>query len=148
MQYSVPQFTDVEDKIIAGLTLKQFGILGAGAALTFLLYTGTKSIIVGIFAFLIFGMPALILTFAKINGRPLYSTFYPYLQYMVSPRVLIFSKQGLDSSHQILMDQETKQADTSLPKVEQESATVRLHKLNYTLSQQVEAETALADKPL
>jgi hypothetical protein len=34
MQYPVPQFTDVEDRIIGPLTLKQFGIIfGAGVVI-------------------------------------------------------------------------------------------------------------------
>ena len=38
MQFNVPQFIDIEDKIIGPLTLKQFLFLVAGAGLLFVLW--------------------------------------------------------------------------------------------------------------
>lgn len=72
MQYKVPQNVDIEDKVIAGLTLRQFTFLmsagGAVLALKFLLPPSLGflfmplAIIVGIFG--------LALAFYKINDRP------------------------------------------------------------------------------
>ena len=94
MQFPVPQFTDVEDKIIGPLTLKQFGIIFAAGVVIFLGYSATKSILVLIFLFMLFGVPALGLAFANINGRPVYNTIgyfirlRPKTKLSPTPRVL------------------------------------------------------------
>lgn len=93
MQYPVPQFTDVEDKIIGPLTIKQFGIMFGAGVLIFLAYSATKSVLVLVFFFLLFGVPALGLAFANINGRPLYNTIGVFIKFISSPKVLIFHKE-------------------------------------------------------
>ena len=44
MQFPVPQFTDVEDRIIGALSFKQFGIVFVAALIIFAVYTISKSI--------------------------------------------------------------------------------------------------------
>jgi PrgI family protein len=71
MKFRVPQFIDIEDKVIGPLTLKQFGYcLGAGG-LAFLIWT---FISIKFFAILII-LPTsglfLALAFVKFNNRPL-----------------------------------------------------------------------------
>jgi len=93
MQYPVPQFTDVEDKIIGPLTLKQFGIIFMAGIFIFLGFSATKSILVLIFFVLIFGIPALGLAFAPFNGRPIYNSIPKVIKFVSSPKVLIFHKE-------------------------------------------------------
>ncbi|MCL5667195.1 MAG: PrgI family protein [Patescibacteria group bacterium] len=93
----MPQFTDVEDKIIGPLTIKQFGILFAGGIFVFLGYSATKSVAVGVVFLILFGVPALGIAFAKINGRPLYTSFMFLIKFITSPKVLVFHK-GYDSA--------------------------------------------------
>jgi predicted transcriptional regulator len=94
MQFPVPQFTDVEDKIIGPLTVKQFGIIFATGVIIFLGYSATKSVLVLVFLFVLFGIPALGLAFAKINGRPLYNTIGNFVKFLSSPKILIFHKEA------------------------------------------------------
>jgi len=89
MQYPVPQFTDVEDKIFGPLTLKQFGIVGGAGLIIFLFYSATKDLIVTIFAGLIIGVPALGLAFAKVNGRPLYNSIFSVAGFFLRPKQLL-----------------------------------------------------------
>ncbi|MDR3642095.1 MAG: PrgI family protein [Candidatus Doudnabacteria bacterium] len=96
MQFPVPQFTDVEDKIIGPLTIKQFGILFGGGVLVFLGYSTTKSIIVLVIMCLLIGIPVLGLAFAKINGRPLYNTISYFTKFMLSPKVMVFHKEAVN----------------------------------------------------
>jgi len=100
MQFPVPQFTEVEDKIIGTLTIKQFGIIFGAGVVIFLGYSASKSILVAIFLFVLFGVPALGLAFAKINGRPLYNTIGFFIKFASSPKVLVFHKEaaGLSSN--------------------------------------------------
>ncbi|MCX6797248.1 MAG: PrgI family protein [Candidatus Doudnabacteria bacterium] len=94
MQFSVPQFTDVEDKIIGPLTIKQFGILFGAGVLVFLGFSaGGKNIVFGIFLLVIIGLPALGLAFVKINGRPLYNSFSYIFKFLTSPKLLVFHKE-------------------------------------------------------
>lgn len=94
MQFPVPQFTDVEDKIIGPLTLKQFGIIFAAGVVIFLGYSATKSILVLIFLFMLFGVPALGLAFANINGRPVYNTIGYFIKFITSSKQLVFHKEA------------------------------------------------------
>ncbi len=93
MQFPVPQFTDVEDKIIGPLTIKQFGIIFGTGIILFLGYSATKSILVLIFLFMLFGLPGLGLAFGKINGRPIYNSIGFFIQFYMSPKLLVFHKQ-------------------------------------------------------
>lgn len=93
MQFPVPQFTDVEDKIIGSLTIKQFGIIFAAGIFIFLGYSASKSILALVFMFLLFGLPALGLAFAPFNGRPIYNSIPKLLKFLLAPKVLIFHKE-------------------------------------------------------
>ncbi len=108
MQFPVPQFTDVEDKIIGPLTVKQFGIIFAAGILIFLPYSVTKSIIVLVIAIILVGLPALGLAFVKINGRPMYVMFTFVFKFITSPKILVFHKQGVKTAEKREEKVETK----------------------------------------
>jgi hypothetical protein len=70
MQYQVPQFIDIEDKIVGPLTLKQFLYLAVGGAIimaTFFLLNFGFAIIIGA----IVGTLSFALAFIKVEGMPL-----------------------------------------------------------------------------
>jgi hypothetical protein len=94
MQFPVPQFTEVEDKIIGSLTIKQFGIIFAAGIVIFLGFSATKSILVAVFLFVLFGLPAIGLAFVQINGRPVYNSIGNFVKFLTSPKVLIFHKEA------------------------------------------------------
>lgn len=98
MQFPVPQFTDVEDKIIGPLSVKQFGILFGAGVVVFLPYSVTKSVVVLIVFGALVGLPAIFLAFGSINGRPMYKSIGYFLEYTFSPKVLVFHKEPLSSS--------------------------------------------------
>lgn len=127
MQYPVPQFTDVEDKIIASLTLKQFGIVFATGVIIFLAYSATKSVLVLVFFGLLFGIPGLGLAFAKINGRPLYNTIGLFIKFLSSPKVLIFHKEAssLNNTSRLKDAGLKKQADQPVESASDPQANLR-----------------------
>ncbi len=94
MQFPVPQFTDVEDKIFGPLTFNQFRILFGTGVIIILGYSSTKSLLVMFFLLVLFGIPALALAFAKINGRPVYNTISYYVKFLTSPKILVFHKEA------------------------------------------------------
>lgn len=69
MQFQVPQFIEVEDKIFGPLTFKQFVYLFGGAGLSYLLFRLFPIYISGILIIGAMGL-AVALSFAKLNGRP------------------------------------------------------------------------------
>lgn len=70
MQFRVPQFIDMEDKIVGPLTLKQFGyVLGAGG-LSFIIWTFIPIRIIAIILIFLVSSLFLALAFVKINNRP------------------------------------------------------------------------------
>lgn len=78
MQYQVPQFIEVEDKIFGPLTFKQFMYLAGGAGACLILFT-----LLPLFLALPLALPFVILSLAlafyRINDRP----FINYLEYAI-----------------------------------------------------------------
>ena len=147
MQFPVPQFTDVEDKIIGSLTVKQFGILFGAGVIIFLAYSTTKSLLVGVFFFVLFGLPALAVAFAKINGRPMYSSFGFFAKYLMSPKILIFHKEAPGLSGAVkLKDAELAAKTAGAAKQEPVDPRTRLKQINELLAKQASEEAELAEK--
>jgi hypothetical protein len=69
MQFRVPQFIDMEDKIIGPLTLKQFGYVLGAAGFTFIIWTFVPIRIIAIILILPIAGLFLSLAFVKINNR-------------------------------------------------------------------------------
>jgi hypothetical protein len=68
-QFTIPQFIDVEDKIIGPITTRQFIIILAGFMLIFGCYKLFDFSLFVIISLIIFGISSLF-AFVKINGRP------------------------------------------------------------------------------
>ena len=89
MQYAVPQFIEVEDKVIGPLTTKQFLYLVAGGV--FLLITWALAD-VGLFILVAILTAAVIIPFAfvKINGRPFEIYLVSAVKFFTSPKVRLW----------------------------------------------------------
>lgn len=69
MQFQVPQFIEVEDKIFGPLTFKQFVYIAGGVALMYLLYRTLPLYIAALPIMAVAGM-AFTLAFIQINNKP------------------------------------------------------------------------------
>lgn len=142
MQFPVPQFTDVEDKIIGSLTFKQFGIVFAAAVLTFVVYVIGKNIPVTVAVGIITGVPAIALTFGKLNGRPLYASAGNFVKYLFGAKVYVFHKQAqtvAEEKAEVVVKEQP-------PTVDPKAATLKIKELNYLLQQQATQEVMLLDR--
>jgi DNA-binding beta-propeller fold protein YncE len=139
MQFPVPQFTDVEDKIIGALSFKQFGIVFAAAIITFVVYTVSKSVIATIFVGVLTGLPALALTFGKLNGRPLYSSAGNFVRFLFGAKIYVFHKQAQTVSEQRIP---VTVKEEKAPK-DKLATAVKIKELNYILQQQASEENTL-----
>jgi hypothetical protein len=91
MQYQVPQFIEIEDKIFGPLTFKQFLYVGGGAAIGFIFWMTTPKIIA-----IIIGAPLvgffMAAAFYKVNGRPFLMFIEGAVRYALSSKLYIWRK--------------------------------------------------------
>lgn len=92
MRFNVPQFIDIEDKIMGPLSLKQFLLLLAGAITLIILWS-----FLSLWMLLVVGIPLvgylLASVFIKINGRPFNIFLISWINYWFNPRVYIWRKK-------------------------------------------------------
>ena len=90
-QFTVPQFIDVEDKIIGPVTTRQFIILLATALLIFIFYKLLAFLPFLILAVMLFGIGGT-LAFVRINGQPFHFFLLNFLQTFRSPKLQLWDK--------------------------------------------------------
>lgn len=139
MQYSLPQFIEVEDKIIGPLTLKQFLILLGGGLLCLfywaLFNVGTLFFIltlptIGVFAYIAFG---------QFNGRPVLANVPGAIKFLSTPRVRLFQRTG----ERALAIVKKAPPKVAAPEVPTEPLASRLRRLAYLLDQKAAEEERL-----
>ena len=90
-QYQVPQFIDIEDKIVGPLTLKQFFIIAAGLGIAGLLFMTLRLS----FA-IVLGIPIITFAFAlalvKMHGMPLWKYIGAALSFASKPQEYFWKK--------------------------------------------------------
>ena len=91
-QFVVPQFIDVEDKIIGPITVRQF-IMGIVAALFFFLaYKFADLALFVLEAVVIIGFYALF-AFIKVNGRPFYYFLLSIIRSIKRPQLRVWNRE-------------------------------------------------------
>ena len=92
MQFQVPQFIEIEDKIFGPLTLKQFLYLagGAGASIALFIYVPYK--IISILFILPIAVFSLALAFYKINGKPFIDVVQSFFYYYIGSKLYLWKK--------------------------------------------------------
>lgn len=117
-QFTVPQFIDVESKIIGPITTRQFLILLSAAILVAIFYKVFDfSLFVTLTVFVV-GIAA-VFAFAKINGRPFHFFILNLVQTLRRPHLRIWNNRLTES------EQEEKAPVT---KVEEKSTTKEYYK--------------------
>ncbi len=92
MRYQVPQFIEIEDKVVGPFTIKQFIYLVGGAGLSFVLYS-----ILPIYIALLLIVPvialSLALAFYKINNKPFVDFLESAFMYYTKDNLYIWKKE-------------------------------------------------------
>ncbi len=94
-QFTVPQFIDVEDKVIAFITVRQFLILMATAvvlAIEYKLLFFTTWLVIGIIELII----ACVVAFLPVNGRPFHYFILTIIQTLRKPKLRTWNQSGDD----------------------------------------------------
>ncbi len=91
-QFVIPQFIDVEDKIIGPITVRQFIIILVGVFVDFIAYklTDFTFFIVLFFIVLFF---IVLFAFIRINGQPFHFFVINFIQTFRRPRLQIWYKE-------------------------------------------------------
>ncbi len=92
MEYQVPQFIDVEDKIFGPLTIKQFIYVAGGGGLIAILVL-TLPLFFAIILAIPVGALAAALAFFKMNGKPFIEVLESGLTYFVGGRLYLWKKE-------------------------------------------------------
>jgi len=92
MQFKVPQFIDVEDKLFGPFTFSQFAYLIGGAGIVFVIY---KLLPFWISIFIIIPVIVLVflLVFYKINEKPFIYYLQAGLNYAISNKLYIWKQR-------------------------------------------------------
>ena len=93
MEYQVPQFIEVEDKIVGPLTLKQFIYL-AGAAGLCVLFFFTLPIVVAVLLSLPVVAFTVALSFYKVNGKPFVEVLEAGFNYYTGAKLFLWKHKG------------------------------------------------------
>ena len=91
MRYQVPQFIDVEDKVIGPFTVKQFLYLVGGAGMSFIFWTFLPLYIAIIFIALVVPL-SLALAFYKVNNKPFIDFLESAFMYYTKQNLYIWKK--------------------------------------------------------
>ncbi len=105
-QFVVPQFLDVEPKIIGPITLRQFILLIILILGEFVIYR----VFLNVFFMLGLGIPfgAIIggLAFLKVNGQPLHYVILSFIQTQKRPRKRVWDKARTDDEIRVFLKKE------------------------------------------
>lgn len=126
MRFEVPQFIEIEDKIVGPLTWRQFVYLAGGTGILVFIYL-KFSIIVFVFLGLPLGILAFSLAFHRINNRPFSVFLESFVNYMMRKKLYLWKKDRV----QIItaMPEKPAQIPKDISGVGQKSISSLLHQL-------------------
>lgn len=92
MRYQVPQFIEIEDKVVGPFTIKQFIYVVGGFGLSFVLYS-ILPIYIAVFLIIIVEALSLALAFYKINNKPFVDFLESAFLFYTKNNLYIWKKQ-------------------------------------------------------
>lgn len=92
MQFRVPQFIDVEDKLFGPLTFKQFIYLLGGGAACFVIWNLIPIKVLALVLIAPFAGLSIALTFMEYNGKPFVFTLEAAVNYYLRNKLYIWKK--------------------------------------------------------
>ncbi len=92
MQFKVPQFIDIEDKVVGNLSFKQFAYLAGGGGLAYISIKVLPSFLALVVTPAVAGL-ALALAFVKINEKPFIHALESFIRYYSKSRLYLWKKQ-------------------------------------------------------
>lgn len=91
MQFKVPQFLDIEDKIFGPFTFSEFVYLAGGAGICFVLYRAI-GLLLGIVPMILVAGLAAALVFYKPNNKPFVDMIEAGFKYVLQDKLYIWKR--------------------------------------------------------
>lgn len=112
MQFKVPQFIDIEDKIFGPFTLRQFGYLLGAGGFAFLFWYLIPIKIFALPLILIFSGTFIALAFVKINNRPFVDFMESAMKYAMANKIYTWKQptQNTQDNYAEVVADSTKKA--------------------------------------
>ena len=104
-QFVVPQFIDVEDKILGPITIRQFLIMLVGSLVCFLAFRYADYTLF-IFTLIIVGGGALVAAFVKINGQTFHYFLLNIIGTLRKPGLRLWRKYATDEELKYSLSQQ------------------------------------------
>jgi hypothetical protein len=92
MQFRVPQFIDVEDKLFGPFTFSQFAYLVGGSGLIFIIYK-ILPLWIGVFFIIPVAILTALLVFYRINNKPFIYYLEASITYLLSNKLYIWKQR-------------------------------------------------------
>ncbi len=144
MQFSVPQFIDVEDKIIGPFTLKQFGFIFGGGLIDVGLFKLLGLSIPFFFLAIPIALATLFFSFGSFNGKRIYDVIPIFLRFLSAPKQMVFHHKKKDINdidiEAINVRVAEEQTAAAQPVIAEEPIASRLKKLSLILDRKNEEE--------
>lgn len=102
MQFVVPQFIDVEDKILGPLSVRQFLLILVWGITGFIMLKIVHNFITFVFLFILWSLVIFLFAFIKINGRPFHYFILSILQTFKYPRLRIWHKEDTEYEYRFV----------------------------------------------
>jgi len=140
MQFQVPQFIEVEDKIVGPLTFKQFVFIAGGLGMAYVIWRLLPLIIASP---LIIGVLSLAasLAFVQINGRPFILAMENGFYYLLGPKLYLWNNTR---SKKPALKKASEPSRGGVPYVPKLSDS-RLHELAWSLDIKERVAAGVAD---
>lgn len=139
MQYQVPQFIELEDKIFGPLTLKQFIYIAGTGGVCLVFFT-----LLPLYITLILGTPVMLfglaLAFYEVNGRPFIVAIEHGFSYFFGAKLYLW-KQQQSSQEKVSTKEAIKTASPLVPKLSES----KLRDLSWSLNIKDRARMGVED---
>jgi len=122
MQFKVPQFLEIEDKIFGPFTFKEFVYLAGGAGLCFILFK-LLGFLWGALPILAVGGFSLLLTFYRPNNKPFIDMIEAGFNFLVQNKLYIWKRRKNEIGKLNKKELENQEADQKRAMIE---STIRL----------------------
>lgn len=97
MEYQVPQFIEVEDKLIGPLTLRQFIYLAGAGGICIIFFSYMNIVLALLFSALVIALAAC-LAFYKINGKPFIQVLEAGFNYYIKGKLFLWKHEDFGSA--------------------------------------------------
>jgi len=108
MQFKVPQFLDIEDKIFGPFTFREFVYLAGGAGLCFVFYK-LLGLMLGAIPILAVAGFSLALTFYKPNNKPFINMVEAGAKYVTQNKLYIWKRRkirvGSNKANEVIIEE-------------------------------------------